>query len=178
MMRRIERACAERAEAAAVAERVAGLPGDDGRVTVQAIGYVRLPKFDGMLTLYQRGHLSPQQLRAGWMYRQLFEVDGGSMKVAAMEDARGGGVGNTFLSQAVNVLDKLTVGHVHASVLASAPDGELRVALLDGVARHGFPLRHLTGGGKAWELGLARLARALDVVAVVMVDEGLDNGER
>lgn len=175
---RIEHQCEERAEGLAVDERMGEVGKMSGATIVQAAGYLRLPKHDGLFLLFSKGHLTRRQLLAGWMYRQLYIAEVLPLRGAGDIEVGGGGAADEFVNRAVKVYDKLSIGRVFNAVLNSAPDGVYRAVVLEVVARHGLPLRAATGGGKAWETGLGRLCHALSTVAERLIDEGLDTGEQ
>lgn len=174
----IEQVCAARAEIAAAAGRVAELADclAEGEALLEVGGYVRLPKHDGLAALILRGHLTKEEGRAGWMYRQLFSAEPGRLRPAAMERSGGGGPDVAFRQRAVEGYDLRMIAQVTADVAEKA--GLKGLALLDAVARHGLPLRAATGGGKAWELGLDRLRRALVVARLNLDFTPLDRGEQ
>lgn len=180
-IRKIDGRLADAAEALAMAGQIEAMNAlhPDAEVVARAGGYIRMPKHDGMVTLFAKGRMDEDQLRAGWMYRQLFEVDPMSMKVASMDVGGGHRPDSAFIGRLVEGVDREAVGRITAAVKASSPDDDgLRLAVLDHVARAGHPLRGLTGGGRAWSDGLAHLVEALNVVRAELISMGLDSAER
>lgn len=169
--RSIERACAARAEEAATLVRMEDhrqAAARQGMVLVDAGGFVRLHQDDGLLKLAEKGQLTPAEVKAAWAYRQLFvaEVSGG-IRTSSTEGAMGGGASDAFVHSMVCYLDWYTVAEITGRVRNSAV-GQDGLTVLEAVARHGYLLRWVTGGGKAWQTGLARLKSALAIAATTM----------
>jgi hypothetical protein len=149
------------AESAALAAR-------DDQVLIKAGGYVRLPKADGVLTLFQAQRLTPGQVRAAVAYRELFYcVERSGIRLSTDERKGGSGLpgANAVAHMTRPFRDARNLAIVKAAVMAlDTDDDDSHVRLLDEVVRHGLHLRHVVGAGRPWERGLARLRKVLDLI--------------
>lgn len=174
MRRSVERTTDQRrdeAEVTAGIEEVSCIVARLGdQVMVEAEGFVKLWKDDGVLSLYQAGCLTPKQVRAVVAYRELFLcVDRSGVHLSTDERTGSGGrmCGVAHMTRVYRDARQLSI--IDNAVAALDPQtGAMpkvtHAQLLREVIKDGSMLWHVVGKGKAWELALTKLRRACDTI--------------
>lgn len=178
LRRSVERTTGQRRDEADIkvgieeVSRIVARLGD--QVMVEAEGYVKLWKDDGVLALYQGNHLTAKQVRAVAAYRELFQcVDRSGVRLSTDERTGSGGrmCGVAHMTRVYRDARQLAV--IDSAVAALDPRaGDMpkvtHALLLREVVKDGSTLRDAAGGGKAWELALTKLKRSCDTIYRVL----------
>ncbi|MFZ0269929.1 hypothetical protein [Caulobacter sp.] len=160
----------------------ADVAGRQGLALVRAGGYVRLPKGDGVLRLFQLERLTRPQVQAAVAYRELFHCVGSSgIRLSTDERTGGGGLpgAGAVAALARPFMDARKLAIIRAAVAGlDTGDTTPHADLLYGVVHHGEHLRHVVGAGKYWAVGLGRLRKVLDLIHRLLGLGVLTPGER